>query len=401
MAQIMNKSLLFAIALTIVAVVWLVTGNIYGPNTLTPESSTAEQAGAEPNKQKPLFRVEVLQSEAQLIDDVIFLNGEIAATKSVNLRSELDGAISAIFFTKGDRVSVGAAIVNIDLGDRRERLQQAQADLSARESDIRATESLKAKKLISDNQYQQDLANLAAAKAAVKEIQVQIRNASIKAPFAGVINELPVEIGDYTSKGTEVATVVDDSVVKISVQVPQQHIAKIVLGATMQATLLSGQKYTGAIDFISTTANANTRTFTVEAAANRGTAPVFFGQSANIEIRIGEEHAHKLSPATLDLDTAGNLQVKLLDSENRVIAQEVEIVRSELDGVWLKGLPKSIRVITSGQGFVITGQQVEVVPSPLEKAESVSKKHQELETTLGADKTIAIQQGQRAEEQKS
>jgi multidrug efflux system membrane fusion protein len=198
----------------------------------------------------------------------------------------------------------------------------------------------------------------------VKDIEVQIANTHIRAPFTGLINQLPVEVGDFASKNTHVATVIDDSRVKISVQVPQQHITKLRKGSTMQAELLNGTTYNGTIDYLSAQANANTRTFTVEASAPLNGAPAFFGQSANIEINVGEELAHKLSPATLDLDTAGNLQVKLLNNDNIVVAHAVEIIRSERDGLWLKGLPAEITVITSGQGFVTPGQQVEVIPSP-------------------------------------
>jgi multidrug efflux system membrane fusion protein len=357
----MNKSIIFACLLTVVAVAWLITGNIYGPNSIALEDKLkpADQI------KKPLFRVEATHSKAQIINDVVLLNGQIESAKNVELKSEIDGSITALFFKKGDRVKQGDLIATINVGDRQEQLQKAKADLSARESDIRATESLKAKKLISDNQYQQDLANVAAARAAVKDIEVQIANLNIRAPFAGLINELPVEVGDFASKNSPIATVVDDSYVKISVQVPQQHIAKLSRGSTMQAVLLNGSTFTGAIDFLSAQANANTRTFTVEASAPLTNGPVFFGQSANIEISVGKEAAHKLSPATLDLDTAGNLQVKLLDHDNIVVAHAVEIVRSERDGLWLKGLPDEITVITSGQGFVTPGQQVEVTPSPV------------------------------------
>ncbi len=355
----MNKSIIIACVLTVVAVAWLITGNIYGPNSIPLAEKTADD-----ESKKPLFRVEATLSRAQVIDDVLLLNGQIESAKNVELKSEIDGSITALFFKKGDRVKQGDLIATINVGDRQEQLQKAKADLSARESDIRATESLKAKKLISDNQYQQDLANVAAARAAVKDIEVQIANTHIRAPFTGLINQLPVEVGDFASKNTHVATVIDDSHVKISVQVPQQHITKLRKGSTMQAELLNGTTYNGTIDYLSAQANANTRTFTVEASAPLNGAPAFFGQSANIKINVGEEVAHKLSPATLDLDTAGNLQVKLLNNDNIVVAHAVEIIRSERDGLWLKGLPAEITVITSGQGFVTPGQQVEVIPSP-------------------------------------
>ncbi|MCG8612104.1 MAG: efflux RND transporter periplasmic adaptor subunit [Pseudomonadales bacterium] len=365
----MNKSVIFAFVLSLIAIAWLATGNITGPNSVHAQEQSAEQpvqnehsrTGESQADENKRFTVRVTQSEAREIDDVVFLNGDIEAYRDVEIRAELDGRITQVFFEKGQRVRKGEAILTVDLGDLEARLARAKADLKARESDVKAAQSLKSKNLSSENQYQQDLANLAAAQAEVKAIQVQIANATVRAPFPGIINDLPAELGDYASKGSHVATLVDDSRIKIVVEVPQQHIAKLKIGMPMEAELLNGGHYRGEIVYLSSRANNTTRTFTVEALASRPQGAVYFGQSADIEIVLGQEWAHKLSPSTLDLDTEGNLQVKVLNND-QVEAHTVTIVRSERDGVWLKGLPRVAKVITTGQGFVISGQKVKGVP---------------------------------------
>lgn len=375
----MNKSIIIAVVLALVAVVWLATGEVQGPNTVALEATNNPDISHKENT--PLFKVKTKFSSAVEINDVVMLNGEIKALRNVDLRSEIDARVSKIFFRKGDRIRQGQALVQLNLGDLQEQLTRAKADLKARQSDIKATEALKKKNLISDNQYQQDVSNLAAAEASVKEIEVQIENATIRAPFEGVINELPLEIGDYASTGTHIATIVDNSGVKIVAQVPQQHVSKIAPDTLIKATLLNGESFEGTLSYLSSQANPTTRTFTVEAIAPKTRQAVYFGQSAKVELNIGKEMAHKLSPSTLDLDTDGNLQVKLFEN-NKVNAQTVEIIRSEKDGLWLKGLPNNATIITTGQGFVSHGQEVMGVPeNELEQATDTNATNTELPTS--------------------
>ena len=49
-----------------------------------------------------------------------------------------------------------------------------------------------------------------------------------------------------------------------------------------------------------------------------------------------------------------------MDEQDIVRFYPARIVRSEPDAVWLGGLPERLRVITTGQGFVAAGEQVEV-----------------------------------------
>jgi membrane fusion protein, multidrug efflux system len=68
--------------------------------------------------------------------------------------------------------------------------------------------------------------------------------------------------------------------------------------------------------------------------------------------------AHFLSPSVLTLDDAGVVGVKAVGKENQVIFYPVEVIRSEVGGLWLTGLPSEIRVIARGQGFVVDGETV-------------------------------------------
>ena len=78
--------------------------------------------------------------------------------------------------------------------------------------------------------------------------------------------------------------------------------------------------------------------------------------------------AQKISPAILTLAADGQIGVKTVDGNGRVVFTPIEIARSEADGVWITGLPAMANIITVGQGYVSAGQAVESVPAQQETA---------------------------------
>ncbi len=360
----MNRSLVIAIALSIVAIGWVLSGS---------HKSTKEEApsivGSEVVPDK--FRVKVKTIVAETMPDNLYLQGQIEAAREIEIKAEVQGVITRLGSKKGSRLKQGDHILELDLSDRLARLKKAKAELEVKKSERKAGAKLQEKNLLSKNQHQQNIANVLAGEAEVKEIEVEISKTRVKAPFASVLNDVHVEMGDFVSIGDALVFLVDDSHVLISAEVPQQYIAKIALGQRVEATLLDDRKLEGSISFISTSANPNTKTFRIEAKAKNVKNIMRFGQSARVSILLGEQKAHKLTASLLDLDSEGVLQVKGVDGKNRVVTHSVDIIRSERDGLWLKGLPDEFRVITIGQGFVSQGDEVVAVDEQEKAAETL------------------------------
>lgn len=354
----MNRSLIIAIILTVVAVGWILSGT-----SGTSESVPVDASNAQIQPEK--FKVKVKTIVAEAVTDSLFLQGQIEAAREIEIKAEVKGVVTLLGRDKGSRLKKGERIVELDISDRIARLKKAKAELDVKKSERDAGAQLRQKNMLSKNQQQQNIANVLAAKAEVKEIEVEINKTSVRAPFATVLNDRYVEVGDYVSPGDPLAYLVDDSYVLISADVPQQFIAKLALGQTVNATLLDGRTLEGKISFISTSADPDTRTFRIEAKSENVKHYLRFGQSARVTIVMGEQKAHKLTGSLLDLNSDGELQVKGIDSDNRVITQTVDIIRSERDGIWLKGLPDKFRIITVGQGFVTEGDEVEPVEEAL------------------------------------
>ena len=65
----------------------------------------------------------------------------------------------------------------------------------------------------------------------------------------------------------------------------------------------------------------------------------------------------------LTLNDDGDIGVKIVDESRRAKFIEVELLRSDAQGVWVAGLPAQAEIIAIGQGFVVDGQLVDTVPA--------------------------------------
>lgn len=350
----MNRSLIIAIVLAVVAVGWVLSGSS-ATKEVVPETHPSDSETAEK------FKVKVKTIVAESVTNNLYLQGQIEAVREIEIKAEVKGVVTQLGSEKGSRLKKGERIVELDVSDRLAKLKKAKAELAVKRSEKSAGAQLQKKSMLSVNQQQQNVADVLAAEAAVKEIEVEINKTLVKAPFDTVLNERYVEIGDYVSPGDPLAYLVDDSTVIISADIPQQYIAKLSIGQTVKATLLDGRTLEGKINFISSSANPKTRAFRMEARAENNAQILRFGQSARVTVETGTQKAHQLTASLLDLNSEGGLQVKGVNTDGRVVTQRVDIIRSERNGVWLKGLPDRFRIITVGQGFVNEGDAVETI----------------------------------------
>lgn len=363
----MSRSLILSVVLAIAATLWVLSGSF----TESGGESIATSSDANVNN-APLFKVKAERMSVQRMQDLIELQGAIEAERDIEIRAETEGIIEHIYAQQGQHLKTGDAILSLAINDRQARLEQAKAELKVKKAELASSQSLKDKNMISENQHQQRIADVAAAQAEIKAIEVELKQTQIQAAFKGVLNELHVEEGDYVSPGSALATLVDQASVIITTEVPQQHIAKLRLGQVVEATLLDGRKISGIVSYISGAARANTRTFHIEARAANDQGIEHFGQSAHVRIYLGERQAYHLPASLLNLDSDGSLHIKTLDAQQRVISHQVEIIRSDNQGLWLSGLPEAIHLITVGQGFVAQGEQVEIAEESVSETSSNS-----------------------------
>ena len=85
----------------------------------------------------------------------------------------------------------------------------------------------------------------------VERSALDVQNLSIKAPFDGIVERRPVEIGDFVQPGQLCAQIVELNPLKISAVITESEISKISLGSDAQVTLVNGDLLNGKITYLS------------------------------------------------------------------------------------------------------------------------------------------------------
>lgn len=346
------QSYAVALLLLLAAVAWMASGIVWPAEDDDPP----QQAGI---ADAPPTRVQTLESRAESVERSLVTQANVLPSHQAQVRAETSGRVVSIEAREGSRISEGDLIVRLSLQARESKLAQARASLRQYEAELAGARRLAEKEFTPRQRVRELEAQVAAAQAEIEVIEQEIADASIGAPFSGVLNDIAVEPGEYVSIGAEVATMIENDPLWARAQVSQQTIGRIEMNSIATVTFATGAVARGRVCFISAAAMPETRTFAVEVRVPNPGNAIPSGISAEVRIPTGEVEAHKISPAILSLGPEGELGVKTV-RDNLVRFHPIEIAMSSSDGVWVTGLPQEARIITVGQGFVRHGDAVEV-----------------------------------------
>lgn len=163
------------------------------------------------------------------------LDAVVEAGRQTVIAAQVQGAIVALSVKAGQAVRAGQLLVRLDARAAQSGVDVSQAQLeAARALAAQAQREHQRQQALFEQQYvsqaalERSLAALRAAQAQVRATAAQTTAAhtqsgyySVSAPYAGVISELPVSLGDLASPGRPLLTLFDPASLRLSVQVPE------------------------------------------------------------------------------------------------------------------------------------------------------------------------------------
>ena len=354
-----KKSYLIAGVLAVGLAGWLVSGQVGGNENGGAENREAEVPRTEDEKR--LLTVRVQDLVAETIEREIVLNGKTAPVRSVEMRAETTGRVIGLDVREGSFVDADDVMIRLDPRDREVLIIEAEALLRQRKIELDAARKLGEKGFQAETNVALAEANFAAAEAALKRAELDLDHTVMKAPFAGIFDRRHVEIGDYVDIGDPVAMVIDQDPYLVTGDVAETEVAKLEVGMQGSVRLATGDQAEGRLRYVASRADEQTRTFEIELEIPNPAGRLATGVSAEIRLSIERVPAHQVSPSILALADDGTLGVKTVDERDTVVFVPVDIAKADQNDVWLTGLPKEVRLIVVGQGFVNDGAKVRPV----------------------------------------
>jgi RND family efflux transporter MFP subunit len=258
--------------------------------------------------------------ESRPIERHLRVTGSLLADEQAEVSAELAGRVTATPIERGTRVPAGAVLVRISASETSAQLQEAeanagqiearlgltpgqpfdpthvpevlnaQASLDLAQAEFGRIQSLLDQKVVSQSEWEQrrtqveaarqqykvainvaeqSYRSLQAARARVALANKSLADTAVRAPFAGLVAERAVSVGDYVTKGARVATVVSVDPLRVELTVPEQAIANVKAGQPVRLTVdaYPGEEFTATVRYVSPSVRVDQRALTVEAIA--------------------------------------------------------------------------------------------------------------------------------------
>jgi membrane fusion protein, multidrug efflux system len=354
-----KSSYVFIGAVVVLIALYFIVRGLFGgepeasANETAAAAKTASAARADPT-------VQVTAVPEAVRSHLVRVRGRTEAARMVVVRSETAGVVARTPAREGAFVGRGAVLCQLSVDARKASLDQAKANLRARELQQQASANLAEKGYRSRTQVLQDQAALDAASATARQAEIALDQINIRAPFAGVFDKRDAEIGAYLAPGQACGTVIELNPILIVGDVPETEAGKISIGASATAKLVSGEAMAGRVRYVARDADPQTRTYHVEIAVPNPSLTARSGLSADVRIEAGAGPAHLVPTSALVLDAAGRQGVRYVQADNKVAFAPVTILDEDPAGIWVSGLTGLTRLITVGQSYVSEGQKVKV-----------------------------------------
>ena len=162
-------------------------------------------------------------------------DGVVEAVRQTVIAAQVPGAVMELSVKAGDRVQAGQLLLRIDAraadqtaAASNAQVQAARAALDVATREYERQKQLHQKKYISqaaleraESEFKATSAQVAAQMAQAGAARTQTGLHTVRAPYAGVVAEVPVALGDMAMPGRPLLTLYDPAALRVTASVPQ------------------------------------------------------------------------------------------------------------------------------------------------------------------------------------
>ncbi|MEM7065564.1 MAG: efflux RND transporter periplasmic adaptor subunit [Cyanobacteria bacterium P01_B01_bin.77] len=359
--------------------------------------------------------VTLQQIQTATIQQSLKATGTVQAFDLLNISPQVSGLqIREVRVREGDQVTQGQVLVVLDDSVLRTQLAQAQANyaqaeaqvvqeraeqaqaeanaaeaqdnferyqtlydqggISSEELNSRRTQAITAREAVGVAQaaVQSAQATVTSREAEIRRLETQLTQTVVRAPANGQIAERPATVGDTSSTGTALFTMVQDSLLELVVDLPQRQLAAVQVGTPVTVTASTNDRIrlSGAVRSIDPLVNQQTRQAEVHVSLSAN-ADLRTGMFLQAEFMTGQRSGMVLPAAAILPQTDNSSKVFILNEAGaaelvpvtvgaRLPATATQPERLEV----LSGLDQGDQVIVEGASYLQPGDPVSVVTAP-------------------------------------
>lgn len=346
------------------AVAWIATGEFSAVGSAQTETGKEPPAtGTTAVEPAPLVRT-VAAVEPVFIDHAraIRLSGITEADKRVELAARAEGVIASLALSKGGMVEAGSVVMVLEGPETVAQEEIAQIALAQKEHDLEVAQRLFKAGSTSESNLTNARSARDAAQAELNRAKAAADRLRLKAPFAGIVDSVAVELGEWVQTGTPVATILSLDPILVKAEVSEVDLSSVAIGSTAKVRLVNGTEMEGTVRLVAHEASAQTRTFPVEIALPNPDLTLPSGMTAEVSLLAKPTRAVVVPRSIITLAEDGQLGLRVVGPDNIARFAAVRIIDDMPEGLVVTGVPEGVRIITAGQDLVSNGEKVDVAP---------------------------------------
>jgi multidrug efflux system membrane fusion protein len=348
---------------------WVATGefsSVGSAQTETPAKQEAPAVAAAP----PLRTVAVVKPPRVNHARAIRISGQTEPDKRATLAARAGGIIAELNVKQGMPIKAGDLVLKLDAEEKTAAVETARQLVTQREAEWNAAQKLIKSGSVAKLQADTYRSALAAARSQLEAAGSELTRNEVRAPFDGIVDRVPVELGSSVMAGAEVATVLALNPIIGKGEISERDLRYVKIGDKSDVRLVNGETVKGTVRYISREASTETRTFQVEVAIPNADLAIPAGMTAEIVLRAAPADAVILPRSVVTLSGAGDLGIRAVDKDAKVVFFPIDLVDDTTTGLVLAGIPAEARVIVAGQELTTEGEIVK----PVEADEQTIKK---------------------------
>ncbi len=362
---------MLALVVFVLAALWVLTGHFASVGS--EEASAAETQAARPAAPAPRRTVAVVKAELADYARLIRISGVTEADKLAILAARSNGVVQELGAEQGDMVARGATVMLLEGEEVRAAVKAAEDQLAQAAEQLAVGEALNAKGSLPETEVTARRAAKTAAEGALAQARAAADRLSLTAPFAGTVDAVNVELGEWVQQGTPIATLISLDPIVVKAEVSERDVAHVAVGAKALVRLVSGVELEGTVRHLARKASDRTRTFALEVDLPNPDGQIPSGMTAELRLTAATQPALTVPRSVLTLNEAGQVGLRLVDDKDIAGFLPVELIDDTEAGFVVTGVPQGARVIVAGQDLVRDGEPVQVKELTRAEAEAAQK----------------------------
>jgi len=303
----------------------------------------------------------------------------IKSRRSASIQPQVDGSLTKILVKSGDHVRAGQVLMTIDplkqqatLDQQRSTEAQKKAILDYNKTEVDRQRGLYEGGVTSKQNYdyavqafENSKADWESAQAARVTQERQLAYYHLSAPFAGIVGDVPVHLGDYVSPQTLLTTVDENAELEAYVYIPTERSADIRAGLPVQIVTSRGEPIENTkINFISQQVDNGLQGILVKAAIHKSLDT--FRNEQLVKARVVWSTAPTPTVPVLAVTRIGGQSFVYVaaQSDKGTVAKQRAVTLGDTIGndyAVTDGLKPGDKVIISGIQFLIDGAPVKPI----------------------------------------